>query len=206
MTATYPGSIKIFAPAHVDVTDIIYAAHVNSLEDEVTGIESSLGANINISTAPLPSGVFNPNSVSYSNLNARLANIEQGIVGDSHNQYIKNTGGSVVNPSAVGVKGLVIKATSGQTANLQEWQNSAGTVVTWVDNNGVLNGALSNTLFTTKGDGVFAAGPSDPQRLPVGADGTFLKADSTATLGVAWSAVPDPSLAYSYAFLTMGAS
>lgn len=30
-------------------------------------------------------------------------------------------------------KGIVVKAQSGQTANLQEWQNSSGSILSWVD-------------------------------------------------------------------------
>jgi hypothetical protein len=33
-------------------------------------------------------------------------------------------------------RGITIRAASSQTANLQEWQNSSGTVVSWVDNTG----------------------------------------------------------------------
>ena len=33
-------------------------------------------------------------------------------------------------------KGIIIKSASGQTENLQEWQNFSGTAVSWVNNNG----------------------------------------------------------------------
>lgn len=33
-------------------------------------------------------------------------------------------------------KGIIIKSASGQTANLQEWQNFSGTPISWVKNNG----------------------------------------------------------------------
>jgi len=41
-----------------------------------------------------------------------------------------------VQPAVSGNKGVVVKAASGQSANLQEWQNSSGTVLTAIDNNG----------------------------------------------------------------------
>ena len=53
--------------------------------------------------------------------------------------------GSTTQASTVGVqveiinsghKGIVVKAQSSQTANLQEWQNSSGTAVSWVDKDG----------------------------------------------------------------------
>lgn len=39
----------------------------------------------------------------------------------------------IANPSH---KGITIKASSPQTANLQEWQNSSGTAISWVDKDG----------------------------------------------------------------------
>lgn len=33
-------------------------------------------------------------------------------------------------------KGITVKAASGQTANIQEWQNSTGTAISWVDSLG----------------------------------------------------------------------
>lgn len=206
MAATYPGDVKVFTD-HVDITEIVYAAHVNTLQDEVNAIETTIGKNIQVSTTVTASStpVFNANSATYASLALRLANIERGVVGDTHTQYVKNAGGSTITPSSSGTKGIVIQAASGQTANLQEWKNSGGTTVSYVDANGVINGAIPTGTVTTKGDLIVGNASGAPVRIGVGSDGTFLKADSSATNGVAWSSVPDPSLAYSYAFLTMGA-
>lgn len=46
-----------------------------------------------------------------------------------------NSGGTVTTASAAS-KGLVVKGSASQTANLQEWQNSAGTVMARVFSNG----------------------------------------------------------------------
>jgi hypothetical protein len=35
-------------------------------------------------------------------------------------------------------KGIAIRAASGQTDNLQEWQNSSGTAISWVSSNGTI--------------------------------------------------------------------
>lgn len=48
------------------------------------------------------------------------------------------SGGSVVTISSSSVIGQVIKGASGQTADLQQWQNSAGTVLVEVTANGGL--------------------------------------------------------------------
>lgn len=47
------------------------------------------------------------------------------------------TDAQTINGSVAGSKQLVVKGASSQTANLQEWQNSAGTVLAYVNNAGV---------------------------------------------------------------------
>jgi hypothetical protein len=41
-----------------------------------------------------------------------------------------------INTSLISDKGLIIKGVSGQTANLQEWQDVNGTALSWITNNG----------------------------------------------------------------------
>ena len=55
---------------------------------------------------------------------------------DTHTQYVKVAGGSTVVTSDAGVTGLIIKGSVSQSANLQEWQDSTGTVVAYVDASG----------------------------------------------------------------------
>jgi len=45
----------------------------------------------------------------------------------------------LIQTSAAAIKGLVVKGASAQTANLQEWQNSSGTVKTYVNAAGALH-------------------------------------------------------------------
>lgn len=138
MPATYPGAIKSFA-SKSNFTETIDASHVNAVQDEIVSIETNLGINIATSTSPSSSGTFVSTSQSWGTLNARLANIETGIVSDAHNQYVHKVGGDTIQPSTSATVGLNIKATSGQTANLQEWRNSSNTLRTWIDQNGNLN-------------------------------------------------------------------
>jgi hypothetical protein len=60
-----------------------------------------------------------------------------------------------ISAGAAAVKPLVVKGASGQTANLQEWQNSAGTSLARVANNGNM---VAQEFYTT--GGVFATGIS----------------------------------------------
>jgi hypothetical protein len=69
---------------------------------------------------------------------------------------IFSTGAQEIDTGALATKGLIIKGFAGQTANLQEWQNSAGTVLYSVENTGspvagtdVANRAYVATAITT---------------------------------------------------------
>lgn len=138
MAATYPGAIKNFT-SKSNFTEVVDSSHINALQDEVTAIETTLGANVAVSTSPLSTGSFANASQNFGTLNARLANIETGIVADTHTQYAKNAGGSTIQPATAATIGLNIRAASGQSANLQEWRNSSNTLRTWIDQNGNLN-------------------------------------------------------------------
>jgi hypothetical protein len=137
MPAYYPSAIAPFIPK-INVVDLIQAADPNSIQDEVVAIESVIGLNPATSTAPSASGTFTSSITNFSTIKARLENIETGIVADTHTQYVKRAGGSVITPSANSVIGLRVEAISGQTADLQQWKNSAGTVISKVDADGVL--------------------------------------------------------------------
>ena len=58
--------------------------------------------------------------------------------------YLINLGGG--GSSGAGIKGIVVQAASGQTANLQEWQNSAGSALTVISNNGSLGVGTSTPI------------------------------------------------------------
>jgi hypothetical protein len=49
---------------------------------------------------------------------------------------VSTSGGSTITSSSDSVKGLIIKAAASQTANLQEWQTSAGTVISYITSSG----------------------------------------------------------------------
>lgn len=124
--ATYPGNIKTNFTVKADNVDVIYAAHVNLLQDEVVAIETAVGTNPQAGTNTYTTSGFS-SGTSHSNLTSRLTNMEVGITGDVHTQYVKIAGGSVVTSATSSTKGLVIKAASSQTANLLEFQPSSST-------------------------------------------------------------------------------
>jgi len=66
-----------------------------------------------------------------------------------------------VNGYSTAVPTAVIKAIASQTANLQEWQDSAGTVAASINSGGSLS--LSRSLYTSASLGVWASVNADPQ-------------------------------------------
>jgi hypothetical protein len=68
-----------------------------------------------------------------------------------------DTGGLGVQTGAAGNKGLLIRGAASQSANLQEWQNSAGTVLSSIDSAGTFRGVLQGTgLLNTSGQTVIS--------------------------------------------------
>lgn len=115
MPASYPASIKSFT-TKVDIQDIIYASHPNSLQEEVVAIESIIGVTPSLSTAPSASGTFISTATTFNTISARLANIETGIVADTHTMYVNKTNGTVATAStSSGVVRNIYVSTSAPT-------------------------------------------------------------------------------------------
>jgi hypothetical protein len=188
MTASYPSSVKVFT-TKVNTTQVIDASHPNSVQDEVVAVQNTLGVSPNVSTTPSISGSFNGTSNTFGSVSARLANIETGIVSDAHTQYIRKTSDSsnTITTGGAALTGIIVKGSASQSANLQEWQNDSGTVITAIGPTGALTGYTPNSTYTTKGDILAATGASSVTRLPVGTNGQYLVADSSAATGVAWT-------------------
>lgn len=149
--ASYPSAIVDTTTVFTTKTNtntVIDASHVNYLQDEVRAIEIALGTNPQQSTNG--AGTYVSAAQNYSTLAARLNNYDVGIIGDVHTQYIRKTSDSanIISTGAVGVKGLIIKAVSGQTANLQEWQDSSGAVVAAISPTGGLSSSSSVANLT----------------------------------------------------------
>lgn len=77
MPAYYPSLVKTDFTTKVDFVTTVFAEHVNSLQDEVTAIETTLGSLPTASSGWV--GTFNTTTVSWSTLKARINNIEFGL-------------------------------------------------------------------------------------------------------------------------------
>ena len=118
MAATYPANIRSFT-SKTDIQDIVYASHPNALQEEVVAIESILGVTPSLSTTPSSSGTFNATATTFATVSARLANIETGIVADTHTQYVKKADGAVTSAStSSGVVRNIYVSTSSPTGGI----------------------------------------------------------------------------------------
>ena len=118
MAASYPASTVVFTTKQ-NIVDIVDASHPNIIQDEIVAIESTLGVSPNLSTTPSPSGSFVATSTSFASVSARLANLETGVVADTHTQYIKKVNGTVTTAStSSGVVRNIYTSTSNPTGGI----------------------------------------------------------------------------------------
>jgi hypothetical protein len=135
MAADYPSGTKPFQNK-TDYTQIIVAEHINSLQDEVMAIQNYVGSMPHVSAGYV--GTFDDVTTTFSSLASRVANIEKGIKGDVHNQYMHFTGGETIQSSNSTIVGLNIQGFTSQTADLLRFKNASGTTLTKVDAAGKL--------------------------------------------------------------------
>ena len=204
--ATYPSQIKTFVNKS-NVVDLIDASHPNLLQEEVSAIQTVVGTNPARSTTVTSSDTFISTQTDFDNLKSRIANIEKGVVADTHSQYIKKTsdGSNVIIPTNATTKGITVRGFQGQTANLQEWQQTvavtnvtaAGGGVTFTAANNFVIGQRVTTTGITPGaynltDQIITDATPTNFVITNGATGTFVSGgsatstvsyvDSTATL------------------------
>lgn len=78
MAANYPNTTVTFGTRRVDLQDLVMAADVNSLYDEVEAIAQYLGYLPHVSPV-WGSGSFNSSTTSWGSAKARLDNLEYGL-------------------------------------------------------------------------------------------------------------------------------
>jgi hypothetical protein len=160
MAATYPGSVRVFT-TKANVTDTIDASHPNTLQEEVVAIENVLGTNPNLSSAANSNTAFDASSKTYGTVSARLANIENGVIADSHTQYLRKTADGAnankIDTGDINNRGLIIRGALNQGVNLQEWQDSIGVIQAAVQPDGTFTGkTLASNI-----QGAVSAVPAD---------------------------------------------
>lgn len=197
----YPNAIKQWIDK-VDYRDTVLAEHVNSIQAEVTSVERTLGTRILSSEGYI--GTFD-SATSYwgaesGGLAARVQNIEYGIRGDTHAQYIRKAAdsGNVITPTDANTKGLTITPFAGQTADLLVAGNakidadgtvySDGAVVvttstTQTLSNKTLSG-LNNTFSDISPTAIIVTGTTDIKEYVDAKPQVFYQTTAPATAGV----------------------
>lgn len=193
--ATYPSQIKTFVNKS-NVVDLIDASHPNLLQEEVSAIQTVVGTNPARSTTVTSSDTFISTQTDFDNLKSRIANIEKGVVADTHSQYIKKTsdGSNVIIPTNATTKGITVRGFQAQTANLQEWQQTvavtnvvaAGGGVTFTAANNFVIGQRVTTTGITPGaynltDQIITDCNSTSFVITSGATGTFVSGGSATS-------------------------
>jgi len=157
MTASYPTSVRAYV-ARVDLVDTVIADNVNSLQEEVVALETTLGSAAS-NKSPLVS-VFGATAfttvmngtggTSWLTVYDRLNNIENGLLnGVSNSPYVSRSGGSVIATS--GIKGLVLQTVSG-SFNLFESYSAASVLGFNLDATGIPKVGTSNVLYVGSSD------------------------------------------------------
>ncbi|CAB4166936.1 hypothetical protein UFOVP964_35 [uncultured Caudovirales phage] len=133
MTAYYPAAVKNDYSTKIDFSDTILAIHVNSLQEEMTAVQTNLGTYIRVSSGWV--GAFDKVTTTWDSLKDRLANIEYGLnsiwtavpVGGTSGQVLsKSSGSDYATAWTTPVTGL-----PSQTGNNGKYLTTDGSSATW---------------------------------------------------------------------------
>jgi hypothetical protein len=136
MPADYPTSLHTWTDRSDNVSPVV-ADDVNSLYAEVSQIEATVGVNPHVSPT-WGLATFTKDTTAWTTVKARLDNIEAGVYSSVYSR-VDIAGGSTITQGSTSTVGLTITAASGSTANLLNFKNSSGTVVTAVTPGGFIN-------------------------------------------------------------------
>jgi len=145
MTASYPSSVRSYK-AVVDLVDTVIADNVNSLQEEIKALETTLGS-ATTNQNPLAStwtGSFST-STTWGTVYDRLANIEAGLTsGVANAPYVLTAGGSSITTTTN--KGLQLKA-GAASLNLLEAYAYSNTLNFNLDASGVPKVGGNNVIY-----------------------------------------------------------
>jgi hypothetical protein len=142
MAASYPTGVKVWSKTDPgfeypeDLKTIVFARHVVTLYDEVTAVESQLGAGGVVTSTW--SGTFDSDTTGWVTLKNRLLNIEAGVKA-AYDGRVKTAGGSAISTSSSTV-GLSI--TTAGTGNLLEIRDTSNAIVNKFDKDGSFYGVI----------------------------------------------------------------
>ena len=145
MTASYPSSVRSYK-AVVDLVDTVIADNVNSLQEEIKALETTLGS-ATTNQNPLAStwtGSFST-ATTWGTVYDRLANIEAGLTsGVANAPYVLTAGGSSITTTTN--KGLQLKA-GVSSLNLLEAYAYGNTLNFNLDASGLPKVGANNVIY-----------------------------------------------------------
>lgn len=195
--ASFPTSTRSYTNK-TDITDTIYADHINALQEEVVAIETFMAGTVTSSYT----GSFAA-TITWTTLNDRLQNIEKGLAnGVPASPYLLKTGGTI-NPTAA--VGLLIQPISG-SSNIFEARTSAAVLGFNVNSSGIPKVGTNNVLYVTSSEYVTVSGNATTALANSAiADGKAVAAQATADAAYALgTAGLDLKLSLAYGFLLGG--
>jgi len=153
MAADYPSLVTSFT-AKVDLTDTIFASHINKLQDEVYAIETTLTSSILTSTYDGTAHSFP--TTAWSTANARFNNIERGLLnGVIGAPYVRKDLSNVINVAS-GVP-LNVKQYSGNSSNLLESRDSSNNLNFNLNSTGLPYVSTYDVLYSGPGSTSYQA-------------------------------------------------
>ena len=141
MAANYPTYPVSFTQKQ-DLVNLVAAADVNSVYDEVTAIAGTLGADPNKRTPAWNTTNAFLTSTTFASVDARINNVENGtfIV---YQDYVSKSGGTIINPgTATNTVNLTLRAATSQSVNTFEVKDSSNTTVASISTSGLLRAVL----------------------------------------------------------------
>lgn len=185
MPAAFPGALVTFATHH-NLTDIVDAADPNNIQNEVVAVETTLGTNPHVGVIQ-SAGSYVTSNRTFASVAARVANLEHGLVADTHTQYIHNTGGDTIQSGAVGTTTLTLKRVASQTAPLLSVVDQSNNPLASVDSSGNFSGVAVTGTSSVSGPTVTATGANGLQSVTTGTPKVVLNKSGTGAAQMALS-------------------
>jgi len=202
VTASYPSSVKSFT-TKVDFTDVVLAAHVNDLQDEVSSLESTFGTSIKTGSGWV--GSFDVITSSWNTVKDRINNIEYGLktAYDARNPTGGTTGQVLVKNSSTNYdySWTTFTGLPTQTGNNGYFLTTNGSSASWSAISQVPSQSThSGKFLTTDGS---AASWATISQVPsqTGENGKYLTTDGTTA---SWATVSTGSGSNEFTLMLMG--
>ena len=205
MTTNYPSSIDTYTDV-VDGSTTVLAAHMNNVQDAMNAVQTELGANVAGEYTDLVTRLSITLQEGKNTNTETLAGTKVMVDGDFMLQFLNPDGSDreITLPAEADSNHAYIFLNTGSGGGNLIIKNDGGSTIATVENDEVgylfsdssqwkgtnLTGDINDiSPTTTKGDILAAESATVLNRVAIGTDGYFLKADSGETPGLKWAQV-----------------